>query len=45
MPSRSWLGRVLGNLINAAVFVVKGWLLVFVQMWVRWTLPRCASIR
>jgi NADH-quinone oxidoreductase subunit H len=36
----SWLGWVLGNLINAAVFVVKGWLLVFVQMWVRWTLPR-----
>jgi NADH-quinone oxidoreductase subunit H len=29
-----------GNLINCAVFVVKAWLLVFVQMWVRWTLPR-----
>jgi NADH-quinone oxidoreductase subunit H len=29
-----------GNLINAAVFVVKAWLLVFVMMWVRWTLPR-----
>jgi NADH-quinone oxidoreductase subunit H len=35
-----WLGWVLGNLINAVVFVIKGWLLVFVQMWVRWTLPR-----
>src|SRR5262245_32909584 len=29
-----------GNLINSAVFVVKAWLLVFVMMWVRWTLPR-----
>jgi NADH-quinone oxidoreductase subunit H len=29
-----------GNLINLAVFVVKGWLLVFVMIWVRWTLPR-----
>jgi NADH-quinone oxidoreductase subunit H len=30
----------LSSVINVAVFVVKGWLLVFVQMWVRWTLPR-----
>jgi NADH-quinone oxidoreductase subunit H len=29
-----------GNVINAAVFVLKAWLLVFVMMWVRWTLPR-----
>jgi NADH-quinone oxidoreductase subunit H len=29
-----------GNLINCVVFIVKAWLLVFVQMWVRWTLPR-----
>ena len=27
-------------MINVAVFIVKCWLLVFVMMWVRWTLPR-----
>src|SRR5207248_10875318 len=31
---------ILGNIINVAVFIAKGWLLVFVMMWVRWTLPR-----
>jgi NADH-quinone oxidoreductase subunit H len=30
----------IGNLINVGVFIGKCWLLVFVQMWVRWTLPR-----
>ena len=37
---RYWLGWAIGNTINAVVFIVKSWLLVFVQMWVRWTLPR-----
>ena len=34
------LGMIFGNVINVAVFIVKGWVLVFVMMWVRWTLPR-----
>lgn len=34
------IGWWVGNLINAVVFILKGWLLVFVMMWVRWTLPR-----
>jgi len=40
---QDWMGTAgwwLGNLINICVFVAKGWLLVFVMMWVRWTLPR-----
>jgi NADH-quinone oxidoreductase subunit H len=36
----SAIGFFLGNLINTLVFIVKAWLLVFVMMWVRWTLPR-----
>jgi NADH-quinone oxidoreductase subunit H len=35
-----YLGFWLGNVLNVIVFIVKGWLLVFVMMWVRWTLPR-----
>ncbi len=33
-------GLWLGNFINVVVFLFKGWFLVFVMMWVRWTLPR-----
>jgi NADH-quinone oxidoreductase subunit H len=36
----NYLGPYLGNIINVTVFMVKGWMLVFVMMWVRWTLPR-----
>jgi NADH-quinone oxidoreductase subunit H len=35
-----WVGTVIGNVINVIVFMAKGWILVFVMMWVRWTLPR-----
>jgi NADH-quinone oxidoreductase subunit H len=38
--SQTFLGSIVGNVINVSVFIVKGWLLVFVMMWVRWTLPR-----
>src|SRR4249920_934584 len=33
-------GVIVGNIINVIVFIAKGWTLVFVMMWVRWTLPR-----
>lgn len=34
------LGSYLANLISAHIFVLKSFVLVFVQIWVRWTLPR-----
>jgi NADH-quinone oxidoreductase subunit H len=38
-PSDAW-GFWWGNLLNAAVFIGKCWLLVGVMMWMRWSLPR-----
>lgn len=37
---RSTVLWFLGNVINVIVFIAKGWTLVFIMMWVRWTLPR-----
>ena len=34
------LGTYLANLFGASILLFKGCLLVFVQIWVRWTLPR-----
>src|SRR5262249_49723573 len=49
-PIRGWgkdfifngfvLGNYIANLFGCIVFIFKGCMLVFVQMWVRWTLPR-----
>ena len=49
-PLRTWgrdflvegfsVGNYIANLLGAAIFVAKCSLMVFVQIWIRWTLPR-----
>ncbi len=34
------IGGIVGNLIGAATIISKSFLLICVQMWLRWTLPR-----
>lgn len=38
-PTERW-GFWLGNLLNAPVFIVKSTGLIFIMMWLRWSLPR-----
>lgn len=40
MTTNAGFGRFLMNLFAIKVMLIKGSLLVFVQIWVRWTLPR-----
>lgn len=40
LPEGFAVGNYIANLVGCVVFITKGCVLVFVQMWVRWTLPR-----
>src|SRR5947208_3994930 len=39
-PDEHTAGLIVLNLLAAGMFVIKALLIVFVQMWIRWTLPR-----
>jgi hypothetical protein len=36
----TWAGLFVLNIVGAAIFVTKAMAIIFVQMWLRWTLPR-----
>lgn len=39
-PGVTSVGNYLANLVGMVIFITKGCLLVLLQIWVRWTLPR-----
>jgi NADH-quinone oxidoreductase subunit H len=41
-PLDGWLAQnaFLGNVVGAGVIITKAFFLIFIQMWLRWTLPR-----
>jgi NADH-quinone oxidoreductase subunit H len=38
--AENWAGLMVLNVIGAGIFVTKAMTIIFVQMWLRWTLPR-----
>jgi len=36
----SWKLALLANILGVTVFIIKGYLLMYLQIWIRWTLPR-----
>src|SRR5688572_11835901 len=38
--NENWFGLFILNIIGAGIFVTKAMAIIFVQMWLRWTLPR-----
>ncbi len=39
-PQANWVGMVVVNVVAATIFILKASIIILVQMWLRWTLPR-----